>query len=50
MNNDEQQLKDLKERYDLLIRAVHEMNDLIGDLRDENEELKKIIEEFENAG
>tara|TARA_R110000824_G_scaffold380000_1_gene572219 strand:+ start:3854 stop:4003 length:150 start_codon:yes stop_codon:yes gene_type:complete len=39
----EQELEDLKEKYDLLIRTVHDMNDLIHELRDENKSLKEII-------
>ena len=29
MSNREQELKDLKEKYDLLIQTVHKMNDLV---------------------
>lgn len=50
MSKREQQLKDLKERYDLLIQAAHDMNDLIHELREENQELKEIIEEMQNGG
>jgi len=39
----EQELEDLKERYDLLVQAVHEMNDKIYELRDENKSLREII-------
>ena len=49
MNNREQELKDLKEKYDLLIQAVHDMNDLIHELRDENRTLKQIIEVFQDG-
>ena len=49
MNPYEQELKNLKEKYDLLIQAVHDMNDLIHELRDENRELKNIIESLENG-
>lgn len=44
----QQELKDLKTRYDLLIRTVHEMNDLVHNLRDENRQLKKTIEDLQN--
>ena len=46
MSNREQELEDLKTRYDLLIHTVHEMNDLIHELRDENQELREIIEDL----
>ena len=49
MSDCEQQLKDLKERYDLLILAVHNMNDLIHELRDESKTLKEIIKVFQNG-
>jgi FtsZ-binding cell division protein ZapB len=49
MSNREQELKDLKERYDLLIQTVHDMNDLIHELRDENRTLKQIIEVFQDG-
>lgn len=49
MSNREQELEDLKEKYDLLIQAVHKMNDLIHQLRDENKTLKEIIEVFQNG-
>ena len=45
---DEQLLKDLKQKYDLLIQTVHDMNDLIHELRDENQELKQIIGDLQN--
>ena len=45
----EQELEDLKEKYDILIQTVHDMNDLIHELREENQELKKILEELENG-
>ena len=41
--NCEQKLKDLREKYDLLIQTVHEMNDKIHELHDENKSLKEII-------
>ena len=44
----EQQLKDLKEKYDLLLTTVHNMNDLIHELRDENKTLKEIIKVFQD--
>jgi uncharacterized coiled-coil DUF342 family protein len=47
--NCEQELKDLREKYDLLIRAVHEMNDKIYELRDENKFLKEIIKVVHNG-
>lgn len=46
MKSREQELEDLKTRYNLLIRTVHEMNDLIHELRDENQELREIIEDL----
>tara|TARA_R110000824_G_scaffold223032_3_gene410785 strand:+ start:886 stop:1035 length:150 start_codon:yes stop_codon:yes gene_type:complete len=46
---DEQLLRDLKQRYDLLIQTVHDMNDLIHELRDENQELKQIIGDLQNG-
>jgi hypothetical protein len=49
MSTREQQLKDLKEKYDLLILTVHDMNDLIHELRDENRTLKQIIEVFQDG-
>ena len=49
MSKREQELKDLKERYDILIQAVHDMNDLIHELRDENRTLKEIIKVFQNG-
>ena len=49
MSQHEQELEDLKLRCDLLIRTVHEMNDLIHELRDENCELKETIEELHNG-
>ena len=45
---DEQLLKDLKQKYDLLIQTVHDMNDLIHELRDENQELKQTIRDLQN--
>ena len=48
MNHYEQELKDLKSRCDLLIRTVHEMNDLVHDLREENRQLKETIEDLQN--
>jgi len=47
VKNGEQQLTELKESYDLLIQTVHDMNDLIHELRDENQELKELIEELQ---
>ena len=44
MKDCEQELEDLKEKYDLLIQTVHEMNDKIHELRKENQELKNVIE------
>ena len=49
MSKREQELKDLKERYDILIQAVHDMNDLIHELRDENRTLQEIIKVFQNG-
>jgi FtsZ-binding cell division protein ZapB len=49
MSTREQELKDLKERYDLLILAVHDMNDLIHELRDENKTLKEVIKVFQDG-
>ena len=49
MSHREQELKDLKQKYDLLIQAVHDMNDLIQELREENQELREIIEGLENV-
>ncbi len=49
MSQCEQELEDLKLRCDLLIRTVHEMNDLIHELRDENCELKKTIKELQSG-
>ncbi len=49
MSKREQELKDLKERYDILIQTVHDMNDLIHELRDENRTLKEIIKVFQNG-
>jgi len=46
VNNREQELKDLTTRCDILIHTVHEMNELIHELRDENQELRKIIEDL----
>ena len=48
MNKHEQQLEDLKLKYDILIRAVHEMNDLIHELRDKNKKLTRIVEGTHN--
>ena len=45
----EQELEDLKEKYDILIQTVHDMNDLIHELRDENRTLKEIIKVFQNG-
>ena len=44
-----EELEILKERYDILIQTVHDMNELIHELREENCELKKIIEELQNG-
>ena len=49
MSDREQELKDLRERYDILIQTVHDMNDLIHELRDENRTLKEIIKVFQNG-
>mgnify|MGYP003634145478 FL=1 len=49
MTTSEQELKDLKEKYDLLIQAVHNMNDLLHELRDENKSLKEIIKVYRNG-
>jgi len=49
MSLGEQELRDLKEKYDILIRTVHDMNDLIHELREENQELIKIIEALQNG-
>ena len=49
MSDREQELKDLKERYDNLIQTVHDMNDLIHELRDENRTLKEIIKVFQDG-
>ena len=49
MSDREQELKDLKERYDILIQTVHDMNDLIHELRDENRTLKEIIKVFQDG-
>jgi len=49
MSTREQELRDLKEKYDLLILTVHDMNDLIHELRDENRTLKQIIEVFQDG-
>ena len=49
MSDREQQLKDLKEKYDLLIQTVLDMNELIHELREENQELKQILEGLENG-
>lgn len=49
MSNREQELKDLKDKYDILIQTVHDMNDLIHELREENQELKQILEGLENG-
>ena len=49
MKTSEQELKDLKEKYDLLIQAVHNMNDLLHELRDENKSLKEIIKVCRNG-
>ena len=49
MSLSEQELRDLKEKYDILIRTVHDMNDLIHELREENQELIKIIEALQNG-
>ena len=48
MKKREPQLEESKTRYDLLIRAVHEMNDLIHELREENQQLKDILEEVQD--
>ena len=48
MKTHEQELKDLKNRYDLLVQAVHEMNELIHELGSENQQLREIIEELSN--
>jgi len=45
----EQQYKDLQERHELLIQAVHDMYDLIRKLRNENRQLKETIEEYQNG-
>ena len=45
MKTHEQELKDLKEKYNLLVQTVHDMNDLLHKLREENQQFKKIIEE-----
>jgi|TARA_R100000030_G_C3158272_1_gene100032 FtsZ-binding cell division protein ZapB len=49
MSDREQELKDLRERYDILIQTVHDMNDLIHELRDENRTLKEIIKVFQDG-
>ena len=49
MSDREQQLEDLKERYDILIQAVHDMNELIHELREENQELRQIIEDIQDG-
>lgn len=49
MKDCEQELKNLKEKYDLLIEAVHKMNDLIHELRVENKSLKEITKEIQNG-
>ena len=48
MKTHEQELKDLKDKYDLLIQTVHEMNELIHELGSENQQLKEILEELSN--
>ena len=48
MNDRARPVKDLKEKYDLLIQTVHDMNDLIHELRDENKRLTKILEGLHN--
>jgi len=48
MKTRDQLLEELRIKYDILIQAVHEMNEMIHQLRDENEQLKKIIEELDN--
>jgi len=45
----EQKLKDLKQKYELLIQTVHDMNELIHELRKENQDLKKSIEGYKNG-
>tara|TARA_R100001082_G_C4276676_1_gene122072 strand:+ start:276 stop:431 length:156 start_codon:yes stop_codon:yes gene_type:complete len=49
MNLSEQELENLKQKYDILIQTVHDMNDLIHELREENRELTQIIEELEDG-
>ena len=49
MSDRERELKDLRERYDILIQTVHDMNDLIHELRDENRTLKEIIKVFQDG-
>ena len=44
----EQELEDLKEKYDLLVQTVHDMNDLLQELREENQQFIEIIEELQN--
>ena len=48
MKKCEQVLEDLKQKYNLLIQTVHEMNELIHEMRKENQSLKKIVEEHKN--
>ena len=48
MKKREPQLEELITRYDLLIRTVHEMNNLIHELREENQQLKDILEEVQD--
>ena len=48
MNKREQELEILKQRCDLLIQTVHEMNEMIHALRDENQHLTKVIEGLKN--
>ncbi len=49
MSRREQELEILKERYDILIQTVHDMNELIHELRDENRELKELIEGLQDG-
>jgi hypothetical protein len=46
--NTEQELKDLKQKYNLLVQTVHDMHELILEMRYENQQLIKTIEEIEN--
>ena len=48
MKKCEQVLEDLKQKHNLLIQTVHEMNELIHEMRKENQSLKKIVEERKN--